>query len=256
MDDPIPAKIRHAGELFRKSRNILFITGAGISADSGLPTYRGVGGLYDDRETEDGIRIEQALSAEMLRQRPEITWKYLMQIGAAVARHTFNDAHRVIAGMEQGDRRVWVLTQNIDGYHSRAGSRNVIEVHGSMWRLRCEKCGEVRKLATVTLSGPIPQCDGCRVPMRPDVVLFNEPLPVAALQTLDRELGRGFDLIVTVGTSNQFAYILQPVIHAVRVGIPTLEINPARTEISGKVDLYLPLGAKNAMLAIENELGP
>ncbi|MBN1612305.1 MAG: NAD-dependent protein deacylase, partial [Polyangiaceae bacterium] len=99
------------------ARRVLFITGAGISADSGLPTYRGVGGLYNRGVTEDGMAIEEALSGDVFSSRPEVTWRYLRQIEAACRDATCNRAHNVIALLERGPREIWVLTQNVDGFH-------------------------------------------------------------------------------------------------------------------------------------------
>lgn len=242
-------------DLIRRSESILFVTGAGISADSGLPTYRGVGGLYDGQVTEDGVSIEQALSAGMFRLRPELTIKYLLQIGNAVAAHTFNTAHSVIAALEKTKPRVWVLTQNIDGYHLAAGSRNVIEIHGSMWRIRCDHCGFFQPVGEFAEMTTLPECPPCRRPMRPDVVLFDEMLPNAALARLDSQLGAGFELVVSVGTSSQFGYIVHPIMMAIRHGIPTIEINPAEsTNLSAKVDLHIQMGAAMAFGEIARSL--
>ena len=121
--------IVHITKLLKDCKSILFITGAGVSADSGLPTYRGIGGLYNNKLTEDGIPVEMTLAGETLRTHPEVTWKYLLQIeeNCRTARH--NRAHEVIAEMERHFTRVWVLTQNIDGFHQVAGSRNLIDIH-------------------------------------------------------------------------------------------------------------------------------
>src|SRR3982750_2543728 len=88
--------IDHVVGLLRPDSRLLFVTGAGLSADSGLPTYRGVGGLYDGRTPEEGLPIEMILSGRMLRSRPELTWKYLLEIGRACQGRTFNRGHRVI----------------------------------------------------------------------------------------------------------------------------------------------------------------
>jgi len=105
--------IAQIAKLLKNCKSILFITGAGISADSGLPTYRGIGGLYNDKLTEDGISVETALAGETLRKRPEVTWKYLAQIEENFRNAKFNRGHEVIAEMEKYFERVWVLTQNI-----------------------------------------------------------------------------------------------------------------------------------------------
>ena len=120
-------KIKKVSELLKDAKSILFITGAGISADSGLPTYRGMGGLYENDATEDGIPIEMALAGETLRKKPEITWKYLSQIEKRCRAAKHNRAHEILAEMEERFDRVWILTQNIDGFHHAAGSKNVLD---------------------------------------------------------------------------------------------------------------------------------
>src|SRR5512135_285463 len=128
-------------DLLRPNRRLLFITGAGLSADSGMPTYRGCDGLYrTDRLTRHGLPIEEALSGRMLAERPDLTWEYLLELERVARGVTFNRGHRVIAEMEDHFRAVWTMTQNVDGLHRRAGSRRVIEVHGDLHELRCTRC--------------------------------------------------------------------------------------------------------------------
>ena len=125
MSDPNPATVARIAAEMRRARRLLFITGAGISADSGLPTYRGIGGLYNDQTTEDHFSIETALSGAMLDAQPAITWKYLHQIESTCRGARFNDAHAIIADLDN-HFEVCVLTQNIDGFHRNAGSRYLI----------------------------------------------------------------------------------------------------------------------------------
>ena len=232
------------------ARRVLFITGAGISADSGLPTYRGIGGLYEGNLTEDGFRIEDALSGEMLARRPEITWKYLAQIEENCRGAGPNDAHRAIARLEESFATVLVFTQNIDGLHQAAGSRNVIEIHGDLHRLHCLSCGCRERVASFEARILPPVCPECGKRMRPEVVLYGEQLPQDALERFYDELERGFDLVFSVGTTSVFPYIAQPVLWAARQGIPTVEINPGQTTVSDEVAYRLPLGAAKAMTAL------
>lgn len=249
-------RLNEAAELINSAESIFFITGAGISADSGLPTYRGVGGLYDGRKTIDGVSIEEALSAGMFRTRPEITWKYMGEIEASARSKTFNRGHEVLAELEQNKPRVWVLTQNIDGYHLAAGSRNVIEIHGTMRRIRCTQCNRAKEVQTYEGLQIPPQCDSCSGMMRPDVVLFDEMLPERATLTLERELREGFELYVSIGTSSVFPYIIQPILYAQMVGLPTIEINPAnKTDISKLVTVHVPLRAAEALDLIAQKIG-
>lgn len=232
------------------AQRILFITGAGISADSGLPTYRGIGGLYDEQLTDEGYRIEDALSGEMLRQRPEITWKYLAQIEANCRHAGPNAAHECIAQLETEKDSVLVFTQNIDGLHQAAGSRNVIEIHGNLHRLSCLACQRSEYVVSYADRQLPPRCPDCGKNMRPEVVLFGESLPQEALARFYEAFEEGFDLVFSIGTTSVFPYIAQPVLWAARAGIPTVEINPGRTVVSSEVDYQLPLGAADALLGL------
>jgi len=244
------AIIEQIADTLVHSRSILFITGAGISADSGLPTYRGSGGLYDIDTTEDGLPIERALAGDIMRDYPELTWKYLalMERTCRGARH--NRAHEVIAEMERHFERVWTLTQNVDGFHRSAGAKNVIDIHGDLHNLRCTRC---RYRQTVSdycgLSLP-PRCPHCGTILRPDVVLFNETLAPQKLIPLFLELDRGFDTVFTIGTSSAFPYVAEPVRMAAVLGRPTIEINPQSSEVSDLVDIRLPMRAAPALEAI------
>ncbi len=236
--------------ILRRSRNVLFITGAGISADSGLPTYRGIGGLYNADDSEEGLPIEELLSGSMLRRRPELTWKYLGQVERAARQATFNRGHQVIAEMEAHFGRVWTLTQNIDDFHRRAGSRNVLEIHGNLHRLYCMSCGARQTVADYSGLAIPPRCPECSGLLRPDVVLFGELLPSATLERLYEECRAGFDVVFTVGTTSVFPYIAEPVRWAARLGRPTVEINPDETAVSDLVDVKFSAGAADTLDAI------
>jgi NAD-dependent deacetylase len=232
-----------------QSKRILFITGAGMSADSGLPTYRGVGGLYHDRHTEDGMPVEEALAGHTLALRPEITWKYLLEIAHNCRGASPNAGHRAIAGLE-ASQEVVVLTQNIDGFHQHAGSTKVIDIHNGMERLFCMDCGKSAQLNLEDIGQLPPRC-ACGGVIRPDVVLFGEMLPVAKLERLEAELDKGFDLVFSVGTTSVFAYISRPVLALGSRGAVTVEINPGDTCISDVVDVKL---AEKATKALEDIL--
>ena len=241
-------KVSKVVELLKKSKSILFITGAGVSADSGIPTYRGIGGLYENDITEEGISIETALAGEMLKTNPSVTWKYLAQIEKNCRNATFNRAHEVIAEMEKHFERVWVLTQNIDGFHQKAGTKNIIDIHGDIHKLLCEKCrwrNVIKDFSEITIP---PLCPSCKAIVRPEVVLFGEELPQDKFKTLqDEEVLRGFDIYFSIGTTSIFPYIRGPIVHANFRNKPTVEINPDKTEVSDIVDIKLSLGAAEAL---------
>ncbi len=235
-----------------QAERILFITGAGISADSGLPTYRGVGGLYQGQATEEGVSIEEALSGAMLARRPELTWKYLWQIGAACHGARANRAHEVIALLQQRKPNTWVLTQNVDGLHRAAGTVNLIEVHGHAFDLYCTRCRAEFMAAELITNYEVkpelpPKCPRCGGLIRPDVVLFGERLPDKTLRSLVELSYLYPQLVIAIGTTGSFPYILRPIAEAGYLGAPTVEINPAETYISDMVTYRLRLRAAEAM---------
>lgn len=251
--DPLDRALDDIAAICQKARRILFVTGAGISADSGLPTYRGIGGLYDDNLTEEGLTIEEALSGDMMELRPEITWKYLAQIEANCRGVSPNAAHDAIAWFESR-AEVTVLTQNIDSLHRTAGSSDPIEIHGTLHRLACTGCDwDIEIPGYAELKIP-PKCPECGSLVRPRVVLFGEALPPRAVERLVRVLKKEIDLVFSIGTTSVFPYIAAPVIEAARRGIPSVEINPGTSRVSEYVDYRLRLGAAEAMEALRRRI--
>ena len=240
--------------LLADAQHILCVTGAGISAESGIPTYRGIGGLYNDIDTSEGIPIEEALSGEMMRRKPAVTWKYIHQIEAASRGASFNRAHEVLSAFQERFERVWILTQNVDGFHRKAGSTNVIDIHGDVHRILCTSCDYRMTVDDYTGLSPLPMCPECSEPLRPDVVLFGELLPIEKVELMERELDRGFDVVFSIGTTSVFPYIVRPVLDAKQRGKATVEINPGTTMLSGEVDVQLPLGAVEALDSLWDRL--
>ncbi|MNT04706.1 NAD-dependent protein deacetylase [compost metagenome] len=136
----------------------------------------------------------------------------------------------------------WVLTQNIDGYHRQAGSppERLIEIHGEISPLYCQSCGAESPDLARHLAGEMPpKCPECGGILRPPVVLFEEMLPEQAIDSLYAELRKGFDAVISVGTTASFPYIIEPVVRTRQAGGFTVEINPARTDLSPVVDVHL-----------------
>jgi len=238
--DRVAHSVRHA-------KRVLVITGAGISADSGLPTYRGIGGLYNDKDTDEGIPIEVALSGDVMRTRPDITWKHLAHIEENCRHAGPNAAHEIIAKL-QDIAPTTVLTQNIDGFHRQAGSQDLIEMHGTLFEIRCTHCGHREKV--VDYSGITefpPACPDCGNPLRPSVVLFGEQLPAPAIRRLEEVLEEGYDVVFSIGTTSVFPYIAQPFAIAGRIGALAIEVNPANTGVSQFADVGWRCGAAAAM---------
>jgi len=248
------AQYDQVARLVAEAGRILFITGAGISADSGLPTYRGIGGLYHERLTDHGLTIEEALSGQMMTTHPEVTWKYLAEIEANCRGAEPNVAHRLIAALERERPGVWVLTQNVDGLHRAAGSTRLIEIHGTVHHLRCTECHHSRNVPDFAGLRIPPDCPLCGGLLRPDVVLFGEMLPERELARLEAVLAEGVDLVVSIGTTSAFPYIAGPVWWAQQMAVPTVEINPGETEVSRLVDHRLRHRAAEALPEIWRRL--
>ncbi|MFI8608479.1 NAD-dependent deacylase [Pseudomonas sp. NPDC077649] len=233
--------LRRVARAIEQAERILVITGAGLSADSGLPTYRGLGGLYNDH-TAEGLPIEAALSGPMLRRDPALCWKYLAELGKACLGAAPNAGHLAIAELQRRKPGCWVLTQNIDGYHRAAGSpgERLIEIHGELAPLYCQSCGAEDSELAEHLQRPLPpRCRQCGGVLRPPVVLFEEMLPEAAVDSLYGELRKGFAVVLSVGTSASFPYIVEPVLRTRQAGGLSVEINPTLTDLSDVVDVRL-----------------
>ena len=253
--------------LSSKTKRILFVTGAGMSAESGLPTYRGVTGLYNQGVTEDGMPIEDAISGPMLERRPAIAWKYIAQIEEACRGKQPNPGHFAIARLaEMFD--VWVLTQNVDGLHTAAGSKQVIEIHGNVKGIACTLCSfeaDVPSYQDLSYNkqgesdpSTFPKCPECGNLVRPKVVLFGEALDIVGggenLDTLQAQMRQSFDAVFSVGTTSVFPYIAAPVVMGARGGAFTVEINPGQTEVSDLVDVQVPLPAGGFLQAVVQRL--
>jgi NAD-dependent deacetylase len=248
-ESPLPDDLREA---LRAVRSVGAITGAGVSAESGIQTYRGSGGLYDDEE--EGDRTVEALSGPTLRRDPARTWRVV----AALARRSLaarpNPAHEALVAIERHVERFVLLTQNVDGLHRLAGSRNVIDIHGDVLDTRCLACGGRGRLTAQDLArlDDVPACPSCGGGLRPDAVLFGEMLPPEKVYRLRQAFyDDPPDLVVVAGTTAVFPYIADPVVHAARRGRVTVEVNPERTMLSDVVGFWLrgPAGAWMPRLA-------
>jgi NAD-dependent deacetylase len=220
------------GRLLGDATRVLFITGAGVSAESQIPTFRGATAAFADGMTEDGIPFEEALSGTIFQTKPELSWKYLSLLEQSMRGKAPNAAHRAMAALQTAHRHVCIATQNIDGLHQQAGSKTVLELHGNIRRVICTKCQYSAYFETFESLPPLPRCPQCNAILRPDVVLYEEHLPGVVLDTFEHEQEKGFDLVFSVGTTSLFHYVTQPVWDAARRKTPVVEINPEETPVS------------------------
>lgn len=207
---------------FSDFQRIVFFTGAGMSAESGIPTYRGKGGMWAEYDYED-YACQRAFD-----RHPEKVWDFHDMRRAAVGACEPNPGHRIVAGVQAQKPGTIVVTQNIDGMHQRASATNVVELHGSLWRVRCDVDGVVRDDKSVPMA---PRRCACGGYWRPDIVWFEDQLDPtvvgrarAALETCD--------LLVSIGTSAVVYPAAELPRIAVQRGAVTVEINLEDTPLS------------------------
>ncbi|HEY0877547.1 MAG TPA: NAD-dependent deacylase [Zeimonas sp.] len=243
---PDPA-IARARAWLRDAAHVVVFTGAGVSAESGIPTFRaaltGLWARFDPETlaTEAGFRAD-----------PALVWRWYAERRAAVARALPNSAHRAIAGFEaQGARRVDVVTQNVDGLHRRAGSRSVLELHGDITRVKClEGCGRPESIDAhfdwrADPREP-PPCPRCGAPLRPDVVWFGELLPEAVLAQAQRAAS-ACDAMLVVGTSALVYPAAELPALARRAGARLVVVDPNETAIDDIADARMRAPAAFAL---------
>ncbi|MFM8387379.1 MAG: SIR2 family NAD-dependent protein deacylase [Planctomycetia bacterium] len=248
-------------------RSVAVITGAGVSKAAGLPTYRGEGGVYED--PREGDRTIEDLTGATFRREPDRTWDRILRLarGAAAARP--GPVHHLLAAAARRMPGLFLLTQNVDGLHGRAGSPDVVEIHGNVLRIRCLRCGHGAPLPAQALAvgASRPSCPACGGPVRPDVVLFEEALPREPLLRLQAALvEQSPDLVLLLGTSALFPYIVAPARHATLRGKASVEVNPdptpatpaVRHALRGTAEAWLPvlLEAVPALQGLRAEPSP
>ncbi|MBX3260836.1 MAG: NAD-dependent deacylase [Labilithrix sp.] len=207
---------------FRDFERIVFFTGAGMSAESGIPTYRGKGGVWAEYDYED-YACQRAFDRD-----PERVWDFHDARRAAVRACEPNDGHRVVTAVQRERPGTLVVTQNIDGMHQRAGATVAAELHGSLWRVRCDAEDVVRDDDTVPMTPRKCRCGGY---WRPDIVWFEDPLDHRVVQRA-REALEACDLLVSVGTSAVVYPAAELPRVAVQRGAVTVEINLEDTPLS------------------------
>lgn len=237
--------ISWAADALIDAQKVLFITGAGISAESGVPTYRGKNGLYNDPDPETGMEIEKIVSKQMLEHNPDLVWKHIRKMEMASHKAKPNAAHRIITEI-QTYKQVKVLTQNIDGLHQKAGTDLVCDIHGNVHQVMCPKCLRTEELSSYEEHMVPPKCSFCGTLVRPNVVLFGEEVSLSKLTLLDRH----WDMVFSIGTTSIFPYIINPVRRALLAGKPVVEINPERTMISDLAIWRITEGAGSALTKI------
>ena len=208
---------------------LVVLTGAGVSAESGVPTFRGAEGLWRT------YRAEELATPIAFHRDPQLVWEFYAWRRELLAACKPNRAHLLLTEIENQISDFTLITQNVDGLHAAAGSRNIIELHGTIWRMRCTSCEDRWDDWSVPLGELPPPCPGCGEKARPDVVWFGETLDPEVLD-LAFEVAQCAHTMLVIGTSG----IVYPAAELPRVcktrGARLIEINPQETPISGIAD--------------------
>jgi len=224
--------IEKAREWIRESRRPVALTGAGISAESGVPTFRGAGGLWRQ------FRAEDLATPQAFHRDPKLVWEWYDFRRQSLKGVEPNAGHTFLARWQMRRPEVVLITQNVDGLHDRAGSRNVLKLHGDIWMVRCTVCGRETRNEEAPLDEIPPSCADCTGLLRPGVVWFGESLPPGVWERAEDAVD-DCDLLLVVGTSAVVYPAAGLVPSAKSHGARVIEVNLEETPVSGTVDLSL-----------------
>ena len=233
--------VKRAAEDLASAKNVAALTGAGISIESGIPPFRGKGGLWERFDPMEFAYIDA------LMRDPVKVWKILFkEMKEPLDRAKPNDGHKGLAKLEAQGKLKTIITQNIDGLHQAAGNTDVIEYHGTFAWQRCMDCHKKYETRKVDISEIPPRCE-CGGILRPDIIFFDEMIPAEAMWR-SRQAATDCDLMLVVGTSA----VVQPAamipVIAKDSGAKIAEINPKRTPLTNKISDYLIMGGAGEVL--------
>ncbi|HWC77970.1 MAG TPA: NAD-dependent deacylase [Blastocatellia bacterium] len=215
--------------LFDCARRVAVLTGAGVSAESGVPTFRGGGD--SDIWTWRGRHITELSSADMMAADPKLVWEWFDYRRGLLRECVPNAGHLALAQWERRFERFTLITQNIDDLHRAAGSMNVLELHGNIWRARCLRCASTFECRECPLEDVPPLCLVCGGAARPDVILFGEMLPDGVFERAE-EAAAAADLFFVIGTSAVVYPAASLPIAAKQAGARLIEVNSEQTDVS------------------------
>lgn len=210
-----------------QAKHVAVLTGAGISAESGVPTFRGEGGLWRQ------FRAVDLATPEAFSRDPKLVWEFYGWRRELIGPLNPNPGHFALAEIERRVPRFTLITQNIDGLHKKAGSQNIVELHGNLWKARCTGCEQVVEDLRIPLP-ELPACESCGALLRPHVVWFGEMLDPEVLDAAYNAIG-GCDLMMVIGTSGTVQPAASMGVQAKRNGATVAEINLEPTPYS---DIY------------------
>jgi len=233
---------KEIADLIKNSKYSLAFTGAGISVESGIPTFRGSQGLWSKYDPEEFAHIDSFI------RNPAKVWKMIREMFTIIFEAKPNPAHEILAEIEKRGYLKAVITQNIDGLHQLAGSKNVIEYHGNCKWLLCLNCGKKEEVKRELIEMlPYPKCKECEAPLKPDVVFFGEAIPFEAKKRAEKEVQR-CDLLLIIGTSG-VVYPASQLPYMAKLNKATIiEINLEETPYTHSITDYFLKGKAEEIL--------
>jgi NAD-dependent deacetylase len=225
------ANLDHAREWLTQATSVAVLTGAGISAESGVPTFRGPGGLWKDYKPED------LATPEAFAKDPRLVWEWYNWRRELISKALPNAAHKALVQLEIQKRQYTLITQNVDGLHDRAGSGRMLKLHGDIWRMRCTECGANWPDRRAPLPKIPPHC-ACGGLARPGVVWFGEPLPEGMMKEAEHA-ALSAEVFLVIGTSAAVYPAAGLIPFARQAGAKAIEINIEETPFTATVDCAL-----------------
>ena len=231
MDSSQKKSVESARACLREAQHVAVLTGAGISAESGLPTFRGPNGLWRNFQPQQ-LATPQAFAAD-----PKLVWEWYNWRREVHSQCKPNPGHWALVELERRAPQFTLITQNVDKLHEEAGSSNVLHLHGSLWRVRCLRCEKEEHNSQVPLVLLPPICD-CGGMLRPAVVWFGESLPQYELRKAVDTV-QGADVLLVVGTSAMVQPAASLPRMALACGAKVIEVNPEETELSASASIFM-----------------
>lgn len=217
----------------QQAQSVFVITGAGVSAESGVPTFRTSGGVWN-RIDPMKVATPEAFAAD-----PKMVWEFYDQRRVNLTKCSPNPGHYALERLEKQKPHMLILTQNVDDLHEQAGSERVIHIHGSIWEVRCTRDGNVTINREAPLSEIPPHCE-CGALLRPNVVWFGETISPIQFALVDRFFDQNPpEVTLVIGTEATFGYIVSWAVESQRSGGILVEINPGQTDLSPMADVCL-----------------